>query len=133
MSKSYLVARAGGLHFRLCIPADLQHLFRRLELRRSLSCLRRRHARLEAQRLACLSLDFFERLRAMSESYTVRQLEEIADRWLNERIRDTVREYRAARRSGAQLPGTVPGPTVPALAEKGVYLAPESAFYRILR
>ena len=104
MSKSYLVARAGGLHFRIRIPADLQHLFRRLELRRSLSCLSRHHARAEAQRLACLSLDFFERLRAMSEGYSVGQLQEIVDRWLNERLRDTVREYRAARRLGSQLP-----------------------------
>lgn len=104
MSKSYLVARAGGLHFRIRVPADLQHLFRRLELRRSLCRLCRHHARAEAQRLACLSLDFFERLRVMTETHTVEQLQEIVDRWLSSRMRDAVRSYRAARRQGIQLP-----------------------------
>ncbi len=104
MSQSYLVARASGFHFRIRIPLDLQPLFGRRELRRSLSRLSRHHARAEAQRLGCLALDFFSELRVARNNYTTAELQGLVDRWLNDQLCQAVTEYRLARREGRPLP-----------------------------
>ncbi|WP_407636341.1 DUF6538 domain-containing protein [Solidesulfovibrio magneticus] len=45
---SYLVSRAGTVHFRFCLPADLKPRFKRSELRISLGTGRMREARVNS-------------------------------------------------------------------------------------
>ncbi|MHC1789497.1 DUF6538 domain-containing protein [Solidesulfovibrio sp.] len=66
---SYLVSRAGIVHFRFCLPVDLRPRLGRTELRMSLGTGRLREARVKALALAAVVFAFVNELRAgkMSE------------------------------------------------------------------
>ncbi|KHK03926.1 site-specific integrase [Desulfovibrio sp. TomC] len=66
---SYLVSRAGTVHFRFCLPVDLRPRLGRTELRMSLGTGRLREARVKALALAVVVFAFVNELRAgkMSE------------------------------------------------------------------
>jgi len=64
-----MVDRPSGIHFRIKVPAEIQDIIGKRELRRSLTSLSHRSAQQEAQRLAVIAKEYFHTVKQSQQSH----------------------------------------------------------------